>query len=159
MGLVHLIFFVGLLLASGSSDHGTGSTATWVDKIHPLHFVSDKSGNWTKLSAPMTYEYIVIFLWAAIFAAGDAAYECQVPAALQAFFQDGPHVLGAMANYKLWQSLGFAVQFVLGAVLSDQIRLRMIICLALLLFAWCGLLNVRRQLVGLGEARGPLLES
>jgi len=154
----HLVFFLGLVLATASEQSESG---TWFDRLFPVHYTSDSKGNWTELPGdpPPAWQYVLVFTWAAIFAIGDAAYECQVPAALQGFFQDGPHALAAMANYKLWQSLGFAVQFILGAALGDNVQIRIIICLAFLALAWSGLCCVRKQLIDLGQSRGALLES
>jgi len=62
--------------------------------------------------------YGLIFVGAIIFAIGDAVWESVVPAVIQGYFvKDGDVALNsANANLKLWQSLGFAVWFVVGAL-------------------------------------------
>lgn len=55
--------------------------------------------------------------------AGDAFWNPGPPAVLQSFFADS-NLIGTMAAYKTVQSLGFAVQFALGAVLQPHPEIR-----------------------------------
>jgi len=90
-----------------------------------------ENGEWVEKQAPHASDFLVIFALVALFAVGDSFWESGVPAALQNYFLGSADLVPAMANYKGWQSFGFAVQFVLGAVLSDQPTLRGIILLCL----------------------------
>jgi hypothetical protein len=68
-------------------------------------------------AAPASWSYVVVFLGAAIFATGDAVLESVVPVTLQNYFAgDDKKVNASAANQKMWQSLGFAAQFAIGAV-------------------------------------------
>jgi len=60
--------------------------------------------------------------------AGDAFWTPGPPAVLQSFFADS-NLMGAMAAYKAIQSLGFAVQFTIGAVFGGDPTLRSLILL------------------------------
>ncbi len=71
----------------------------------------------------------------AAFAMGDAIWESFPPGIIQVFYKDDDDKLkSASANYKLWQSMGFAIQFVLGVVLSDYFHAKiwiLLVCLGL----------------------------
>ncbi len=60
--------------------------------------------------------YAVVFSSAIVFALADSVLEGQLPAILQSptFFPNERERNAANSNLKLWQSLGFAVQFVIG---------------------------------------------
>ena len=55
-----------------------------------------------------------------ITAAGDSVWESQPPAILQSFYGKDKDRNAAMANFKMWQSLGFCAQFVIGACLPEH---------------------------------------
>ena len=72
-----------------------------------------------------------------LFAVGDAVWESQLPAYLQILFAHSDKDLNAaMANLKMWQSLGFAVQFALGIegmpLYGKPLEVSMIVCAGLL---------------------------
>lgn len=62
--------------------------------------------------SPSVEEFIFVFGLVAVFAAGDSVLETQTPALLGSMFGERDDTLNAaMANFKMWQSLGFAAQF------------------------------------------------
>jgi len=92
---------------------------------------------------PTLWEHIAPLGCAAIAGMGSAAYESQPPAVLQSFFRDG-RVIPAMANYKLWQSLGFAASFFVGAVVpSLVVRIAGLTALFITSFAALAVLHYR----------------
>mmetsp|Transcript_33446 Transcript_33446/g.92435 ORF Transcript_33446/g.92435 Transcript_33446/m.92435 type:complete len:470 (-) Transcript_33446:12-1421(-) len=94
-----------------------------------------RDGEWAKLVEPTWQDFVVVFCLVSVFAMGDAFWESGPPSILQNFFVNTPHLVPAMANYKLWQSLGFATQFVLGAVLSAQPEIRTAILIGMCVLA------------------------
>jgi len=96
----------------------------------PANYTKNGS-DWDKVNDPNWIDFLGIFGMVALFACGDAFWESGPTATLQNFFLGTPDYVPAMANYKLWQSLGFAVQFVLGAVLESQPHVRTVIIIAL----------------------------
>ena len=54
-----------------------------------------------------------------LLSAGDSVWESQPPAILQSFYGLDRERNAAMANYKMWQSLGWCAQFALGAFFSE----------------------------------------
>ena len=66
--------------------------------------------------------YATVFLAAIVFALADSVLESQVPAIVQspAFFPNERERDAAGSNVKLWQSLGFTLQFVLGVAFAGQ---------------------------------------
>eukprot|EP00928_Gymnodinium_smaydae_P018403 TRINITY_DN17005_c0_g4_i2.p1 TRINITY_DN17005_c0_g4~~TRINITY_DN17005_c0_g4_i2.p1 ORF type:complete len:479 (-),score=89.36 TRINITY_DN17005_c0_g4_i2:129-1505(-) len=68
---------------------------------------------WRCLTEASWLNYVLVLGLAALFALGDAFYESGPPATLQTFYAGTEQVVPAMANYKLWQSLGMAVSCVL----------------------------------------------
>lgn len=77
------------------------------------------SMKWEMISEPKPLDVFVIFLLAVIFAAGDSFFEAGPPMTLQSFYAGSSCLMPAMANYKLWQSLGFAIQFFIAIPLKD----------------------------------------
>ena len=55
-----------------------------------------------------------------LLALGDSVWESQPPAILQSFYGLDRERNAAMANLKMWQSLGNCVQFVLGVLLTGE---------------------------------------
>lgn len=96
----------------------------------PENYVKN-GDDWEKMRDPNGLDYFAIFGMVALFACGDAFWESGPTATLQNFFLGTSDCVPAMANYKLWQSLGFAIQFVIGAVLKDQPHVRTVIILVL----------------------------
>ena len=83
----------------------------------------------------------VAFLLGAVslFAVGDSVWESQIPAVLQTLFDEtSGQQPAAMANLKLWQSLGIGAMYAL-ARLSD-VKLCVLICLVSLLLSSASLL-------------------
>ena len=64
--------------------------------------------------------YLAVFVSAAVFAVGDSVLESQVPAIVQSptYFPLERERDAANSNIKMWQSLGFSIQFGLGSGLS-----------------------------------------
>merc|ERR1712187_392034 len=93
---------------------------------HPQNY-EHVNGDWVRpvgAAAPAWYDLLVVFLLIALFAVGDAFWESGPPAILQNYFLGTSDVVPALANYKMWQSLGFSIQFILGAELSSHPDLR-----------------------------------
>eukprot|EP00397_Hematodinium_sp_SG-2012_P032148 GEMP01034200.1.p1 GENE.GEMP01034200.1~~GEMP01034200.1.p1 ORF type:complete len:480 (+),score=86.18 GEMP01034200.1:182-1621(+) len=61
----------------------------------------------------------LLFVGAFIYAAGDSVYESQVPAIFQTLYVNDAKSTAAYANYKMWQSLGFAMQFGIGSTVPQ----------------------------------------
>ena len=61
-------------------------------------------------------DLVLVIAMVVILSAGDAVWESQPPAILQSFYGLDSERNAAMANYKMWQSLGWCAQFVIGAV-------------------------------------------
>ena len=91
--------------------------------------------NWRRVAGGTSWEHapgmevqaldvVVVFLLAAVFALGDSFWEAGPPMTLQTFYAGSSKVVPAMANYKLWQSLGFAVQFFISIPLENLPRVR-----------------------------------
>lgn len=87
--------------------------------------------DWNQVQTPMWSDYLAVFGMVALFACGDAFWESGPTATLQNFFLGTADCVPAMANYKLWQSLGFAVQFIIGATLPSHPEIRTGIIIAL----------------------------
>eukprot|EP01029_Cantina_marsupialis_P005652 TRINITY_DN16172_c0_g1_i1.p1 TRINITY_DN16172_c0_g1~~TRINITY_DN16172_c0_g1_i1.p1 ORF type:complete len:536 (-),score=129.74 TRINITY_DN16172_c0_g1_i1:221-1828(-) len=62
---------------------------------------------------------ILLFVFAGVFAIGDSVWESQLIAILQNFHSNDDDRNAAMANQKMWQSLGFATQFLIGYISSN----------------------------------------
>ncbi|KAK8795522.1 hypothetical protein WA158_000179 [Blastocystis sp. Blastoise] len=62
---------------------------------------------------------VLVIIAVVLISFGDAVWESQPPAVLQSFYHADKDRNAAMANYKMWQSLGFCIQFVIGACLSS----------------------------------------
>lgn len=63
------------------------------------------------------FSYVCVFGLAALFAIGDAVLESVVPVTLQNYFAGkDADVNASAANQKMWQALGFAIQFAIGAL-------------------------------------------
>jgi hypothetical protein len=96
----------------------------------PHNFEKDNDGGeWAKRDNPHTWDVVVVFTLAALFACGDAFWESGPPATLQTFYAGTEQVVPAMANYKLWQSVGMFVQFPIGVALADRPEIRAIVLL------------------------------
>merc|ERR1712070_1288936 len=74
-------------------------------------------------------------------ACGDAFWTPGPPQILQSFFAES-NLLATMAAYKALQSLGFAIQFVLGAALHDQVGVRNGILLCFLVLAFISVMSL-----------------
>merc|ERR1712039_1058754 len=93
---------------------------------HPTNYIH-ADGKWIQpagAEAPVWYDMLIVFLLVALFAVGDSFWESGPPAILQNYFLGTADVVPALANYKLWQSLGFSVQFILGAEFTSNPNLR-----------------------------------
>jgi hypothetical protein len=110
----------------------------------PQNYERDE-GVWRRRRDPSSIDMITVFVLAALFACGDAFFESGPPATLQTFYAGSEKLVPAMANAKLWQSLGFAVQFPIGVALADYPGARSMILLALLAVSVACLLVLDRR--------------
>jgi hypothetical protein len=62
-------------------------------------------------AAPAAPTMVLLFVASALHAIGDSVWETQLPAVLQTIFTDDRDKAAAMANLKMWQSLGVSVLF------------------------------------------------
>jgi hypothetical protein len=109
--------------------YGSGSNFTHDDSYEKM------------IETPDTKCWINLMLGASLFALGDAIWESFPPGIIQAFYkEDDDKLKAASANYKLWQSMGFAIQFVLGVVLADYFHLKVVILLVFLVLCFISLL-------------------
>lgn len=91
---------------------------------------------WVEIVAPVSTDYAWIFFGAITFALGDSVYESQPSAILQTYFVKNPNDSdAAMGNVKLFQSLGFSIQFILGFVLKDNFLAKLIILIVMFVVA------------------------
>lgn len=67
-----------------------------------------------------TTDLVICIIAIIVTAAGDSVWESQPPAILQSFYGKDKDRNAAMANFKMWQSLGFCAQFVIGACLPEH---------------------------------------
>ena len=65
------------------------------------------------VESPTSSCWMNLMIGAALFAVGDATWESFPPGIIQVFYkEDDDKLKAASANWKLWQSMGFAIQFV-----------------------------------------------
>lgn len=69
---------------------------------------------------------------ATIFALGDSFYEMGPPMVMQTFYNGTEQVVPAMASLKVWQGLGFTMQFVIAIVLKEIVLARDLILIVML---------------------------
>jgi hypothetical protein len=116
----------------------------------PCKLLDTKTGNckdpytqcdWLRGTAetPSLFDAMYLFVLVLLFAIGDAVWESQIPAYLQSIFSESDNdTNAAMSNLKMWQSLGFALQFALGIkgmpLYGKDIEYSVYICSGLLLF-------------------------
>merc|ERR1711998_652494 len=86
-------------------------------------------------------DVMVPVILAMVAACGDAFWTPGPPQVLQSFFAEN-NLLATMAAYKALQSLGFAIQFVLGAVLHDQVGVRNGILLCVLVMGFVSVMTL-----------------
>jgi hypothetical protein len=88
----------------------------------------EKQDNDWKQVHEVTWPDVALPLTLAILAGvADGFWTPGPPAVLQSFFADSPNLVATMAAYKAFQSLGFAIQFTLGATLQAYPTIRDVI--------------------------------
>lgn len=65
-------------------------------------------------------DWVMIVLTISLLALGDSVWESQPPAILQTFYGLDRDRNAAMANLKMWQSLGNCIQFALGVFIKSE---------------------------------------
>lgn len=123
--IIHIVFYVVLLVCNTKSVF--------------KHFTHGSAG-----------AYFIAFGLSVVFAIGDAVWESQLPAVLQSssYFGRERDREAAMSNLKMWQSLGFAIQFVFGFVIDD-LRVKIVILLALMVVSAAALAYIHTRIVSL----------
>ena len=97
---------------------------------------------------PMAGDVALVLLGICVFHLGDAVWESQLPAVLQTLFdQHSGQQPAAMANLKLWQSLGISAMF--GLAQLNSLRLCAGLLLATLLLSSTSLLWVHTRVANL----------
>lgn len=108
-------------------------------------------------------DYVVLLTAITLLAAGDSIWESQPPAILQTFFGLDRDRNAAIANLKMWQSLGNVVQFVIGVFLKMENRavIKSIILLVVLTVGYICLLilDYRVQRIDMKKGESSLLLS
>lgn len=134
--IVQVVFYVFYLFFHHSViGYHTGADSKATANFKP-------PDNKDEMQTPGAGSYLACPLGACLFAIGDAVWESQVPAILQGYFQENRDLNCAMANMKMWQSLGFAAQFAIGVAFSgyddvlDFFWLKVAILLTLLVLSY-----------------------
>ncbi len=104
--------------------------------------------------APAVHTMVLLFAASALHAIGDSVWETQLPAVLQTIFTDDGDKAAAMANLKMWQSLGVSVLFAMS--FGCSLELQSFVQLALLVVAASLIYFEHLHVVDLdsGERRG-----
>ena len=84
---------------------------------------------------------------------GDAVLKSQAPAILATFFTEKDEQSTAMANAKLWQSLGFAAAFTTGPVMTLWVQ--SLVTLALWLLASASMWYLHRRVASIDSSTAP----
>jgi hypothetical protein len=81
--------------------------------------------------------YAVVFFLAILFAIGDSVLESQLPALVQspAFLPSEKDRACAVSNLRLWQSLGFAIQFAIGIASPGNVYLQALVLVPMLVIS------------------------
>lgn len=101
-------------------------------------------------------DLIVVIVMVCILSAGDSIWESQLPAILQSFYGLDRERNAAMANYKMWQSLGWCLQFAIGAFCSSASYMTMksgILC-GLLLLSYIFVVYLDKKVAKLDMKKG-----
>lgn len=87
--------------------------------------------------SPKAGAVALVFANSIIFAIGDSVLESQLPAIIQSptFFPEERDRDAANASLRLWQSLGFTVQFVIGVIWPNNVLLQTEVLFPMLLLA------------------------
>ena len=94
---------------------------------------------------------LLMIVSSCVFAVGDSVWESQIPASLQSLFNAASGKQGsAMANLKMWQSLGFAIQFALGYQIHD-VHTQALVLLVVLLFSCIALAILHGRVASLDD--------
>lgn len=88
--------------------------------------------------------FAAVFILAAIFAVGDSILESQIPAIIQSptFFPEERDREAAISNLRMWQSLGYTIQFILGVAWPSEVLVQAwfvfpLMLLSLFALWWC----------------------
>eukprot|EP00397_Hematodinium_sp_SG-2012_P029868 GEMP01031589.1.p1 GENE.GEMP01031589.1~~GEMP01031589.1.p1 ORF type:complete len:508 (+),score=88.90 GEMP01031589.1:182-1705(+) len=87
--------------------------------FNPTYVMGHQSWNKVPGMTIQVGQVALLFVGAFIYAAGDSVYESQVPAIFQTLYVNDAKSTAAYANYKMWQSLGFAMQFGIGSTVPQ----------------------------------------
>lgn len=111
------------------------------------------SKDWIKMAEPRALDIAYVFVLSSIFAIGDSFFECGPPMTLQSFYAGSSSLVPAMANYKLWQSLGFAIQFFIAIPLKGHPELRGAVLFCLTGISWLCILLLDRCVARVDDQR------
>lgn len=107
--------------------------------------------------------YIMVIVMITLLAAGDAVWESQPPAVLQSFYGLDKERNAAMANLKMWQSIGNVIQFGIGLCFEKGKGLffKTYLLLAILIFGYICLviLDFKIQKIDMKKGESYLLLS
>lgn len=105
--------------------------------------------------------YFVTISLSCLFGIGDAVWESQIPAILQSIYDDDVDINAAVSNYKMWQSLGFTCQFVIGIFLknANQFWIKSLILVVLQFVSAIFLFYLHYKVASLDKSSPALRES
>lgn len=107
--------------------------------------------------------YVMVILMITLLAAGDAVWESQPPAVLQSFYGLDKERNAAMANLKMWQSIGNVIQFGVGLCFEkgQGLYFKTTMLLGVLLFGYVCLviLDFKIQKIDMKKGESSLLLS
>ena len=117
-----------------------------------LFFIFYKIPNDSKSITDLILTIVMVIL----LSFGDSVWESQPPAILQSFYGLDRERNAAMANYKMWQSLGWCGQFVVGVFFStaEYIPMKSSILLGLLVVSYIVLVILDRRYAKLDMKKG-----
>lgn len=107
---------------------------------------------------PPALDVSFLFVATILFAVGDGVWTGQLPGVLQTYFNAASgQQPSAMANLKLWQSLGIAAVF--GIAQLNDVKLTALICAGALALSSVGLLYAHKRVASLDSGRRRVASS
>ncbi len=101
-------------------------------------------------------DLVLTIVMVCLLSGGDAVWESQPPAILQSFYGLDRERNAAMANYKMWQSIGWCAQYAFGAFFSETkyVLMKSCILLGLLVVGYIILVILDRRYAKLDMKKG-----
>jgi len=166
--LIHIVFFVLMLvLRPWLLDADTTLLANGTTE-NSRYYIDDATGDWTHKTDSTdatAATWLMVFVFATLFAAGDAVWESQVPATISGYYPSGKENAYMAANLKMWQSFGFAAQFAIDVLypslasgdknhINDLLYVKVLLLLFFLLVGSVGIYKCHSMVGGSLDAGG-----